>query len=147
MFDLLKDTYKSMESIKGKKLIYTLIGVFIAFTIVGISIGYLMSFTLNRDEKDGVEEYLSNKSSDGSRAIEAEGRITYVNPEMYPLDDISFSLTDPSGKELYLLKSDDQKLRIAEGLTAKVKGELKKSSDGQRDILVVEEVVIKSAAD
>lgn len=147
MFDLLKDTYNSMESLKGKRLIYTLIAVFIPFTIIGISFGYLMSPRLSQDEKDLDKKYLSESPSRMAEVIEAEGRITYVNPEMYPTDKISFVLTDYSGKEIYLLSSKDEKLKIAEGLTAKVRGTLGKSADGKKDVLIVEEVIVKSVSD
>jgi len=147
MLNLLKDTYNRMESIKGKRLLYTLIAVFISFTIIGISVGYLMSLRLNQNENGDSLEYLSKSTSGEIEMIEAEGRIIYVNPEMYPLDNISYSLVDGSGKEIYLLKAKDQKLKIAEGLTAKIKGTLEKSADGQKDVFMVEEVIIKSAAD
>ena len=79
--------------------------------------------------------------------IEAEGRVTYVNPEMYPMDDVSYSLTDNSGKDIYLLKSKDQKLQISEGLSVKVIGVLGKLKDNKTEVLLVEEVIIKSATD
>lgn len=146
MFNLLKDAYQKMEGVKGKKLIYTLLAVFLVFSIIGISIGYLMSFRLTKNEKIDVTEYRSGESTKSTK-IEAEGRITYVNPDLYPLDNVSFSLTDYTGKDIYLLKADDQKLNVAEGLTAKVIGKIEKLSDNKTEVLVVEEVIIKSAAD
>jgi hypothetical protein len=146
MSNLLKDIYNKTESIKGRKLVYTILVIFVVFTVIGISIGYLISPKLNDDEKVGPVEYYGGDGRD-AETIEAEGRITYVNPEFYPMDDISYSLSDYSGKELYLLKSNDEKLSIAEGLFAKVVGKMGKLSDGRTDVLIVEEVIINSATD
>jgi hypothetical protein len=146
MSNLLKDIYNKAESIKGRKLIYTILVIFVVFTIIGISIGYIISPKLNSDENSGPVEYYGGNDGDVA-TVEAEGRITYVNPEFYPMDDVSYSLNDYSGKELYLLKSNDEKLSIAEGLFAKVVGKMGKLNDGQTDVLIVEEVIINSAAD
>ena len=146
MSSLLKDTYDKMEGIKGKKLLYTFLAIFIVFTLIGVSIGYLMSPKLNKDENETPKENYSGKVQE-SKKIEAEGRVTYVNPEMYPMDDVSYSLTDNSGKDIYLLKSKDQKLQISEGLSVKVIGVLGKLKDNKTEVLLVEEVIIKSATD
>lgn len=146
MSNLLKDIYNKAESIKGRKLVYTILVIFVVFTIIGISIGYIISPRLRDYENTGLAEYYGGSGREED-TVEAEGRITYVNPEFYPMDDISYSLTDYSGKELYLLKSDDEKLNIAEGLFAKVVGKMGKLSDGETDVLIVEEVIINSVAD
>ncbi|MBW6441541.1 hypothetical protein K0B04_01355 [Patescibacteria group bacterium] len=146
MSNLLKDIYNKMEGIKGRKLFYTILGVFISFTLIGISIGYLISPRLIENENGLGNDYDAVGNRDSDR-IEAEGRVTYVNPELYPMDDISYSLTDSSGKELYLLQSRDQKLRIAEGLFVKVVGKMGKLSDKSTDVFIVEEVIINSVSD
>lgn len=144
MFNLLKDTYDKMEGIKGKRLLYMFIAIFVVFTIIGLSVGYLMSSKLNEDETP-VENYAGKIPA--PKKVEATGRITYVNPEMYPLDKISYSLTDSSGKDIYLLSSKDEKLQISEGLNVRVVGVLGKLKDDKTPVLFVEEVIINSAAD
>ena len=144
MPNLLKETYDKMEGIKGKRLLYMFIAIFVVFTIIGVSVGYLMSSKLSEDEIP-VENYAGNIQA--PKKTEATGRITYVNPEMYPLDNISYSLTDSSGKDIYLLSSKDEKLQISEGLNVKVVGVLGKLKDNKTPVLFVEEVIINSAAD
>ena len=143
MSNLLKNTYDKMEAIKGKKLIYLLLNIFVSFTIIGLSIGYLMSSKLNEDETP-VDTYSGNLPK--LEKIEASGKITYVNPEMYPMDDISYSLTDSSGKDIYLLTAKDNKLEISEGLYVKVIGTLSKLKDGKTPVLSVEEVIINNVS-
>ena len=143
MSNLLKNTYDKMEAIKGKRLLYMLIAIFVVFTIIGLSIGYLMSSTLNEDETP-VDTYSGNLPK--LEKIEASGKITYVNPEMYPMDDISYSLTDSSGKDIYLLTAKDNKLEISEGLYVKVIGTLSKLKDGKTPVLSVEEVIINNVS-
>ena len=144
MPNLLKNTYDKMENIKGKRLLYMLVAIFVVFTIIGLSFGYLMSSKLSEDEIP-AENYSGNIQA--PKKTEATGRITYVNPEMYPLDEISYSLTDSSGKDIYLLKSKDEKLQISEGLNVKVVGVLGKLKDNKTPVLFVEEVIINSVAD
>lgn len=120
-----------------------LIAIFVVFTIIGLSIGYLMSSTLNEDETP-VDTYSGNLPK--LEKIEASGKITYVNPEMYPMDDISYSLTDSSGKDIYLLTAKDNKLEISEGLYVKVIGTLSKLKDGKTPVLSVEEVIINNVS-
>lgn len=143
MSNLLKDSYDKMESIKGKRLIYMLLAIFVVFTIIGLSVGYLMSPKLSEDETP-VSTYSGNLPK--PEKIEASGKITYVNPEMYPADEISYSLTDGSGKDIYLLSAEDNKLEISEGLYVKVVGTLSKLKDGKTPVLLVEEVIINNVS-
>ena len=144
MLELLKNLYLKIEGLKGKKLIIVLAVVFVSFTIIGISVGYFMTRGLKENEKpkNSGSTFISPKSE----KTYYEGKITYVNPQLYPLDDVSYALTDSSGKELFLLKADDQKLAIAENLNVKVTGRMEKLSDGKTDVLMVEEVVIKNVS-
>jgi hypothetical protein len=143
MSNLLKNSYDKMEAIKGKRLIYLLLAVFVVFTIIGLSVGYLMSPKLNEDETP-VQTYSGNLPK--QEKTEASGKITYVNPEMYPMDEISYSLTDSSGKDIYLLSAKDNKLEISEGLYVKVVGTLSKLKDGKTPVLLVEEVIINNVS-
>lgn len=143
MSNLLKNSYDKMEAIKGKRLIYLLLAVFVVFTIIGLSVGYLMSPKLSEDETP-VQTYSGNLPK--QEKTEASGKITYVNPEMYPMDEISYSLTDSSGKDIYLLSAKDNKLEISEGLYVKVVGTLSKLKDGKTPVLLVEEVIINNVS-
>ena len=145
MLDLLKTLIDKVESLKGRKLVYVLLIVFVSFIIIGISVGYFINRGLNENE---------NKNSANNTAVVTpkvektyyEGRVMHVNPLMYPGENISYSLDDSSGKTLFLLKSNDQKLTLAENLFVKVAGKVGKLSDGKTDILTVTEVVIKNAS-
>ncbi|MBU1132915.1 hypothetical protein KKG08_01435 [Patescibacteria group bacterium] len=139
---LLKDLYFKVENLKGKKLIYTIAVIFLVFILVGVLIGYFMTPRLSEDEVVG-----NDIESPSSPKTYYEGKIEYINPEFYPLDDISYSLVDSDGKQIYLLKSVDQKLSIAEGLFVKVSGKMSKLKDKKTDVLIVDEVVIKNATD
>ncbi len=143
MSNLLKNSYDKMEAIKGKRLAYLLLAVFVVFTIIGLSVGYLMSPKLSEDETS-VQTYSGNLPK--QEKTEASGKITYVNPEMYPMDEISYSLTDSSGKDIYLLSAKDNKLEISEGLYVKVVGTLSKLKDGKTPVLLVEEVIINNVS-
>ncbi len=143
MSNLLKNSYDKMEAIKGKRLVYLLLAVFVVFTIIGLSVGYLMSPKLSEDETP-VQTYSGNLPK--QEKTEASGKITYVNPEMYPMDEISYSLTDSSGKDIYLLSAKDNKLEISEGLYVKVVGTLSKLKDGKTPVLLVEEVIINNVS-
>jgi len=145
MLDLLKSLYLQIEGLKGKKLIIVLSIVFLSFIFIGIIFGYFMSKGLKENEKpkDTGDSTIVSPKDDKTYF---EGKITYVNPQMYPSDGVLFALTDSSGKELFLLKSDDQKLSLAENLNVKVTGRMGKLSDGKTDVLFVEEVVIRNAS-
>ena len=139
---LLKDLYFKVENLKGKKLFYTIAVIFLIFIFVGVLVGYFMTPRLSEDEVVG-----DDISSPSSSKTYYEGKIEYVNPEFYPLDNVSYALVDSSGNQIYLLKSVDQKLSIAEGLFVKVSGKMSKLKDKKTDVLIVDEVVIKNAAD
>ena len=149
MPNLFKNAYNKIEGIKGKKLVYTLIVIFLVFTLVGFLVGYLISPKLIEDEDLGTNLYGESLQNPKESKIEIEGKVTYVNPEMYPMEDIYYSLSDRDGKEIYLLRSrgEELKLQMVEGLNVTIIGKLEKLKDGKTDVLEVEEVVIKSAAD
>lgn len=149
MLELLKNLYFKIESLKGKKLIIVLAVTFVSFTLIFSLIGISVSYFITR----GLKENEKPKSAGGAlispKSVKTyyEGKITYVNPQLHPLDNVSYALTDSSGKELFLLKADDQKLSIAENFNVKVTGRMEKLSDGKTDVLLVEEVIIKNASD
>jgi len=146
MFNLLKDTYDKAENIKGKRLLYTLVATFVFFILIGVLVGYFISPKLSKDEKNGVEQG-NGEEVIKSDKVEVVGRIVYVNPERYPGEKVSYSITDGNGKDIYLLKpksAGDARLKMSEGLTVTIIGKLDKLSDGKTPVLVVEEVIVKS---
>ena len=144
MLDLLKRLYAKTEELKGKKLLIVLASVFTSFTLIGVLGGYFINRRLNKDEK-------SNSQAQITLPVEErkyyEGKVLYSNPELYPLENVSYSLNDSSGKVLYFLRANDQKLSLAENLYVGIYGRVSKMQDGKTDVIDVSEVVIKNASD
>jgi hypothetical protein len=143
MFDLLKRLYIKTEELKGKRLLVVLLFTFTSFTIIGIAAGYFINTRLNKDEKSASQTQVTPPAEEKKFY---EGKVLYVNPELYPLDRVSYSLNDSSGKVLFLLRVNDQKLALAENLNVKIYGKVSKSQDGKMDVIDVSEVVIKNAS-
>lgn len=144
MSDLLKRLYVKTEELKGKKLLIVLAFAFISFTLIGILGGYFINRKLNKDEKSSNQTQVATPVEERKYY---EGKVLYVNPELYPLEQVSYSLNDSSGKTLYFLRSNDQKLSLAENLNVRIYGRVSKMQDGKTDVIDVSEVVIKNAAD
>ena len=72
-----------------------------------------------------------------------KGRIKYTNPANYPEEDISYKLVDKDGKDLILLKCEDEKLKVAENLSVEVRGLQTKTKAG-KNVLIVEEIIISN---
>jgi hypothetical protein len=144
MLDLLKRLYAKTEELKGRKLLVVLSFVFLSFILIGILGGYYINQRLNEDEKN-------NNQSQVTPPVEQKkyytGKILYVNPQMYPLENISYSLNDSAGKVLYYLRSNDQKLSLAENLNVGVYGKVSKMQDGKTEVIDVSEVIIKNESD
>jgi hypothetical protein len=139
MFELLKNLYSRAELIKGRKL-FVLFGVtFILFLLVGIFIGYFTKSPLNQNENPTQDSTAKVYNVE----VEREGRITFTDPVMYPKDKIKYVLVDRNGEEIPLRSSDD-KLEISQGLDVTVTGKFLPSKDGGKDVLVVDEVIIKT---
>jgi hypothetical protein len=143
MMELLKNIHNKSEQMSGRKVLISFILIFIVFLGLGIVIGNLINPRLKESEILKTEENLPPQPSEALY----EGKIEYVNPGFYPNDNLSYVLSDRSGKQIILLRAKDQKLNIAEGLYVKVKGVVVKSKDGKNDILNVSEVIIKNASD
>jgi uncharacterized protein YneF (UPF0154 family) len=141
MITLLKNLYIKAEDLKGKKLLLILVLTFVIFLIIGIAVGYFMPSLLNKNE------IKLNLPIAGEQPKYYQGKVTYVNPSFYPGEKISFSLVDSQGKDIILLRSEDQKLSIAENLVVKVTGIIHKTKDGKSEVLDVTELIIKNAAD
>jgi len=143
MFDLFKKLYYRAEALKGKNLFLVMIVIGTLSIAAGILLGYFINFPLNKNETPTIP---TNSVPEQVTEQSYEGRITYISPETYPGEGISYYLADPSGKEIVLLRAPDQRLVIAEGLTVKVFGMLSKTRDGTKQVLVVDRVVIKNAS-
>jgi len=136
-----KQVLEKVEGIEGKKLMLYLIPLFAIFIFVGIAVGNLMPRILKNDEEvinpNQVEK--TNKESQ-----EYNGKVVFVDPNFYPNDDISFYLENSDGEEIILLKTDDEKLTVVEGLNVIVFGKVEKTADGKEDVLNVEKVVVRN---
>lgn len=138
MLDKVKQTYDHVEGLKGKRLLTIVVVVFILFIFIGIAVGYFTNFILNRNEPrppDNSTNIVDTKDS-------YEGKIVYIDPSVYPQEDITYTLVDGNNKEIILLKANDAKLSIVEGLNVKVAGKKSKTKDGTKDVLIVSEVIL-----
>ncbi len=75
-----------------------------------------------------------------------EGSIKRLAPFDSPDENINYKLIDRDGETIVLLKSEDEKLDMANNLFVKVKGLPTKTTDGE-DVLIVKEVIISSVYD
>ena len=142
MINLLKNLYNKIESLRGKSLIIFGLVVIVIFLIVGITIGYFTNDELNQNE---TAEQRPTVNLDPNAMQEYDGKIQYIDPSRYPQDKITYKLVDPNGKEIILLKAKDDKLKLAEGLTVKVKGTKGKTVDSKNDYLLVKEIQINTS--
>ncbi|HSX39861.1 MAG TPA: hypothetical protein VLI92_04715 [Candidatus Saccharimonadales bacterium] len=143
MFNLLINLYNKLEQIKGRKLVILLLVIFIIFLAFGLSFGYITQILLNKTEQT---KFVSTSTGQQIVARSFDGLVTYVNPNQYPADNVTYALVDANGKVVILLRSRDQKLVVSEGHNVRVKGIVEKSADGTKDILNVDEVIIKNGA-
>jgi len=135
-----KEIYDKIESIKGKKLALYLIPLFILFLLVGIAVGNIIPKLLKNDETNVVV------ATNGSIEVESnqyKGKVVYLDPHYYPNDEITFYLEGDDGKQIILLRTDDQKLEVVEGLNVIVFGKVTDTMDGKEEFLFVEKVVVK----
>ena len=139
--ELLKDIYNNAEALKGRKLITVTVALSIVFLGIGIFIGYLNNLILKQSETQ-TDTVLPPPVVDTTVIL--EGKVAYTNPEYYPGDEISYALVDGSGKEVALLRAEDDKLALAEGLNVKVRGVELRAKSGTK-YLLVEEVIINAA--
>ena len=143
MTDLLKNTYNDFESLRGRRLATILLVIFLVFIPVGILIGIFTDSGLNGDEPIDTPV---NGNVGKNLVQEYKGKITYLDPAFYPVDGISYVLVDRDGEEIILLKSTEEILTVAEGLTATVSGRVKKTKDGSEEYLLVSEVTISNVS-
>ena len=149
MKNLLKEKYDTVEGLRGARLYKFLAGIFLFFLVFGLLAGYIFA------ELTGP----SNDSSpdNGSEIVPVdvessfEGTVTYIDPQFhsykdYLHEDISYELTDSKGNTIILLSAGDEKLVVSEGHYVKVFGDMSKTEDGEKDVLLVDRVVIKNVS-
>ncbi len=120
-----------------------LLTYFVAIVLVFFGVFYIT----NR-----ISDQLSSSSKNQESKQQTENKESYFGRVKYLMDrsrvgeGISFFLADDQGKELYLLQSNDDKLTLVENHDVTVYGYLGKSSDNQRDVLIVTKVVLSGDA-
>lgn len=143
MRDLLKNTYDNIESLSGKKLLNTLLAVFITFLIVGLSVGYFINVGLKQNEPADITD---NNQLKKQTKVEFSGYVQFVDEAFRTDPQVEYKLVDSKGGDITPLMAKDEKLTIVEGLYVKVTGKKSKTKLGN-DVLMVEEVLISNATD
>lgn len=145
MLNLLKDlsqkadnTYVELkDQNKQRYFVYLILLIFVVFLGIGFAGGALFS-------SPPTPEQNSTEDNEQEETF-YEGRIAYVDPQLYPGEDVSYVLLDKSGDLILLLKSRDQKLVVVEGQWAKVYGTLAESASGDYEVLNVSEIVLRQS--
>lgn len=138
---LLRDLYYKIENLHGKRLILFIVPVFLCCILLGLLVGNFIPPILNKDETPQVEVV---EQEEINKSTQYEGKVVYVDPRTYPLDNISYYLEDAQGNKIVFLKANDEKLTVVEGLYVVVFGKLEKTKDGENDVLMAERVVVKN---
>lgn len=121
---------------KGKFLKIFLIGAIILLTIVGIIFYFkLQKLTKNEQNINDVETV--------QQPTYYVGKVIYVGNQG---NFVAYSLVDLDGKEIVLLRADDERLKIVEGLSVKITGDLVKGENGQKDTVMVKEVLLQNGS-
>ena len=143
MINLLKTLHDRAEEYKGKRLLVLLAIIFVIFALLGILFGYIVSIY---GKGNFIESTSGGSGLNAQSGSAYEGRISFVDPNTYPNDNISYILLDKNGKQIILLRAQDQKLVVAEGHFAKVTGSVVKTIDGKKDVLEVAVVILKNVS-
>jgi len=142
MKEVIWEKYDRVKSLRGGNLFKFLAGIFTLFLVLGLLAGYLFAVLSKPLEEPVIDSGTGNAPV--IQEISYEGTVTYIDPQFHPYKDISYELTDFDGKTVVLLKADDEKLLVSEGHYVKVFGKISKTDDGEKDVLLVERVVIKN---
>lgn len=117
----------------------------IAFSslLLGLSVVLFVSDKYSTDySRDGAIPVDNKQTSE----VFYDGVITYISSSLYPEDKIGYSLTDASGKQIILLKAQDEMLLVSEGLNARIYGKVSSTKDGKNKVLLVDRVVINNVS-
>ncbi len=139
MIPAIKRLYDYFEFLPKKKLYTIALGLTILCLVVGIGVGQLPSMVSPKQET--TPNVNNTGQVQASDLTEKYGKVVYVSPENFPEEDISYKLIDDTTrKDIILLKAADQKLKFAEGTTAKLLGKIQKTKNNE-DVLFVEKIV------
>ncbi|MEK7595113.1 MAG: hypothetical protein AAB443_00775 [Patescibacteria group bacterium] len=138
MLPAVKKLYDYFEGFRGKKLVVLVACVFTLFALLGLILGQLPNFLKNTK---GAKKEDSSENVTLQDPAQKLGKVVYVNPDTYPDENISYKLVDAQGKDIILLKADDDKLKFVEGATVKLKGKVERTNDGKKEVFFVEQVV------
>ena len=136
-----KQAHESVEQVKGKRLLYLLLVVFVVFSVVGFGAGALWDFSFNAEQS-------ANSTNETPEEIFYEGKVIYINPQFYPDDNISYALVNSKNETIILLKGQspsDAKLAVAEGLWGKAYGQVVQTQNGEEDVLIVDKIVLSQS--
>jgi hypothetical protein len=142
MPNLLSTFNNKADEYHGIRFAKMLVILFVIFLVLGLSIGLVVgrfSPSSQEGEETNPKQAELNQSS-------FEGVVTFVEPLLYPGENISFALINTRGKEVILLKAKDKKLEVSEGHYVTAYGEKYKTKDGKDEYLLVDTIVIKNAA-
>ena len=140
----LKNAYQNLNTLRGKKLYNLLAVLFVVCLIIGTAVGYFIPVKLNQNEQPlRTQDQVSTTPSKATY----KGIVTYIGENEYSNDKIEYALNDINGNGIILLKSEDEKLSIAQGLYVTVTGTKTKTGDGKSDVLQVMEVILKNVSD
>jgi hypothetical protein len=117
-----------------------IIGFFIALMIlIGSSVFVLEKIFSDFEPTDPMDNPVKQESQEASYT----GTIKYISPEMNIGENISYELIDNNKEPIILLKSKDDKLKVAENLDVTVKGTKTKTAQGE-ELLIVTEIIISN---
>lgn len=145
MFKLLNKAHDKAEELKGRRLYVFLTITFAIFLVAGLTLGYFTDKILNKNEMTDKNKRSKSKEAQNIKTL-YDGKVIFIDPNLYPLDKISYVLINDKGEEIILLKTTDQKLSVAEGHYVSVQGTPQKLKDGIKDVLIVEKVILKNGA-
>jgi hypothetical protein len=130
-----------VKTLSGVRLFYFIAFCFVICLVVGLLIGYL--FVMIKNPKQPIT--VDNVTIPVEKQY-YEGRVDFVDPRLYPGKDVSYVLVNAQGNVLFLLKSLDSTLQVAEGHNVKAYGSITKKTGSEKyDTLNVTKVVIKSS--
>lgn len=123
-----------------QKYKYVLFGVLaVAFVVTS----YYINSQLLKNDKDLQNQTVTTGQQRAAKKS-YQGKVAFIDPSFYPEDKISFKLVDASGDKKILLKADDDKLVVVEGLDVELTGSITKTADRREDVLIVEEITVKN---
>ncbi len=131
------------ENLPTKPTNSTLKSKIITFFVALIILAGSSVFILEKLFSDFEPTDPVNTAIDTDKDVSYKGVIKYIPPGYYFDENISYELVDENKNSIILLKSKDDKLKVAENLTVTVKGTRTKTTEGE-PILIVTEVIVSN---